>query len=240
MEPVITPQKTAKLCLLAEPWFLELMTERGFKKTSENAFTRGKSQIRVDGAILSARQSQGDTTYKADFSNANQESVTFMVDQMLKLPAFLSDEELDQQRAEKQRVIRALNGIAETIKEGPDTGGGVQLRQFLWSIYNMHHVVNLWRLAAELDSERGAWVAEVFAGTLSGLVKDKDIKQALQASGEMDRWDREQAGNQTLASLQDAANIVNDLAKKALPSRPHTVLVSLLGHISEAKRDLLD
>ncbi len=49
---------------------------------------------------------------------------------------------------DKQRIERALNGIAATIKEGPDTGSGVQLRRFLWSLYNQQHLINLWRMTA--------------------------------------------------------------------------------------------
>jgi hypothetical protein len=161
-----------------------------------------------------------------------------MVDQMLKMHAFLTDEELTQERADKKSVDRALAGIALTIKEGPDTGGGMQLRRFLWSLYNMHHVVNLWRLTAELDHERAGWVAEVFAGALSGLVKEKDLKRALQAAGEMERWEREHPGQKLLDELQEAENIVAGLMRKTPPSRAHTVLVSLLGRMAEAQQDL--
>jgi len=151
---------------------------------------------------------------------------------------FLTDEELAQERAEKKSVDRALAGIALTIKEGPDTGGGMQLRRFLWSLYNMHHVVNLWRLRADLDDERAGWVAEVFAGALTGLVKETDLKRTLQAAGEMERWERGHSGGTVLDELQEAESIVARLARKAPPSRTHTVLVSLLGRMAEAQRDL--
>jgi replicative DNA helicase len=135
-------------------------------------------------------------------------------------------------------VDRALAGIAMTIKEGPNTGVGMQLRQFLWSLYNMHHVVNLWRLTANLDSQRSAWVAEVFAGALGGLVKDTDLKRTLQVAGEMERWEREHSGEEVAVALQEAQNIVAALTRKSSPSRTHTVLVSLLERMAEAQREL--
>ena len=41
----------------------------------------------------------------------------------------------------------AIELIAVRIRSSPDTSGGVQLRRFLWSLYNMHHMVNLWDFA---------------------------------------------------------------------------------------------
>ena len=225
-------------CLVTETWFVELLAGKGFVKAAGNTFSNGKALIRVDGTHFSADPGGEDTTYKMDFRNADRQTVTFMVGQILNMHAFLTEEELAQERAEKKSEDRALAGIALTIKEGPDTGGGMQLRRFLWSLYNMHHLVNLWRLTTELDHERSGWVAEVFAGSLSGLVKDKDLKRTLQAAGEMERWDKEHSGEGVLAELQEAENLVAGLTRKVSPGRTHTVLVSLLGRLGEAQRDL--
>jgi len=102
----------------------------------------------------------------------------------------------------------------------------------------MHHFVNLWRLTAELDQQRAAWVAEVVHGALAGLVKDADLKRTLQTAGEMDRWDKEQPAGEVLSEIQEAANMVTGLVSRVPPSRAHTVLVSLLGRIHEAQREL--
>jgi hypothetical protein len=150
-------------CFVTETWFVELLAGKGFVKAAGNTFSNGKALIRVDGTHFSADPGGEDTTYKMDFRNADRQTVTFMVGQILNMHAFLTEEELAQERAEKKSEDRALAGIALTIKEGPDTGGGMQLRRFLWSLYNMHHLVNLWRLTAELDHERSGWVAEVFS-----------------------------------------------------------------------------
>ena len=235
MDPVITLKSLA-----TEAWFVEFLAGKGFAKSAENIFTNGKATIRVDGTHFFADPGAESSTYTADFRQADPKTVTFMVEQILKMHAFRTDEELMQERAEKQSVDQALTGIARTIQEGPDTGGGVQLRRFLWSLYNMHHVVNLWRLTAELDSERAGWVAEVFAGAQAGLVKETDLKRALQTAGEMERWEKQQPGAEALAGLQEVEHAVTGLIRKLPPSRGHTVLVSLLGHIAEAQRELRD
>ncbi len=235
MEPVIAQKSLAN-----ETWFIELLAGKGFVKFSHNTFTNGKAQIRIEGTRFIADPRAESIIYKTDFRNADRQTVTLMVNQMLKMRAFFSDEALAQERAEKTRVDRALDKIAMTIKDGPETGGGVQLRRFLWSLYNMHHVVNLWRLTADLDNDRAGWGTEVFAGALSGLVKEKDVKRALEAAGEMERWNIEQPGENVIAEIQNAENIISDLIRKAPPSRTHTVLFSLQRRIAEAKRDLRD
>jgi len=236
METTITPNKETTLA--SQAWFIQLLAGKGFTKSSGNTFTNGKATIRVDGSQVTANPGGGKAGYKADFHQADQETVAFMVEQILNLRPFLTDEALAQERRQKERVDQALAGIALTIRDGPDTAGGVQLRRFLWSLYNMHHFVNLWRLTAELDQQRAAWVAEVVHGALAGLVKDADLKRTLQTAGEMDRWDKEQPAGEVMTQLQEAASIVTRLVRQVPPSRAHTVLVSLLTHITESQSEL--
>ena len=230
MDPFITLKSLA-----TETWFVELLAGKGFSKSSENTFTNGKAKIRVEGTRFFADPGAEDSTFKADFRQADRKTVIFMVDQILKMHAFRTDEELMQERAEKKNVDRALAGIAHTIREGPDTGGGVQLRRFLWSLYNMHHVVNLWRLMAELDNERAGWVTEVFAGALAGLVKESDLKCALQNAGEIERWDKMRSSNETMERFDQAQHPIEELVKTIPPCRAHTELVRLLQDFAQVR-----
>ena len=143
METTITPT-TEMSTLASQAWFIELLAGK--------AFTNGEATIQVDGSQFAANPGGGKAGCKADFHQADRETVTFMVEQILKLRPFLTDEALAQERSQKERVDQALAGIALTIRDGPDTAGGVQLRRFLWSVYNMHHFVNLWRLTAEFTN----------------------------------------------------------------------------------------
>ncbi len=102
------------------------------------------------------------------------------------------------------RHEQALTRIAQAIRCSPDTGGGVQLRRFLWSLYNMHHLVNLWTLVSRLDQPHSELVAEVLTAALVGNLKEADIKRALLVSGEMERWDRERPSNEVFEGLDQA------------------------------------
>ena len=161
-----------------------------------------------------------------------------MLESFLKMRPFLTEADLTQERAEKHRIERALTGIAATIKEGPDTGSGVQLRRFLWALYNQHHLINLWRMTAVLDSRRAGRVSEVFAAAFVGVLKEDDIKRALLAAGEIERWDREQPDTEALRALAEAERIISELIRRIPPSRAHTELVDLLSRFAAVKREI--
>ena len=111
------------------------------------------------------------------------------------------------------RHEQALTKIALCIRDCPDTGGGVQLRRFLWSLYNQHHLVNLWTLVSRLDGERSALVSEVLNAALVGNLKEDDIKRALLVAGEMTRWDETQPTSDTQRRLEEAESMVASLAR---------------------------
>jgi len=125
------------------------------------------------------------------------------------------------------RHEQALTKIAQCIRECPDTGGGVQLRRFLWSLYNQHHLLNLWTFVSRLDSERSALANEVLTAALVGNLKEEDIKRALVAAGEMARWDEVQPTTETQRRLEEAESIVESLLRSLPPSRAHTDLAAL-------------
>ena len=135
------------------------------------------------------------------------------------------------------RHEQALTKIALCIRDCPDTGGGVQLRRFLWSLYNQHHLLNLWTLVSRLDGERSVLVAEVLTAALVGNLKEDDIKRALLVAGEMARWDETQPGSETQRRLEEAESIVTSLVRSLPPSRAHTDLVSLQRRFAEVRSE---
>lgn len=227
-----------KVPLADQPWFVDLLAAKGFFRSSPTTFTNGKASIQMDGTHFLANPGTDDKIWEGDLAEANLETVKLMLQQILKTRPFLSEVDLAQERADKQRIERALTGIAATIKEGPDTGSGVQLRRFLWSLYNQHHLVNLWRLTAVLDSKRAAWVSEAFAGALVGSLKEDDIKRALLAAGEMERWDHVRPDTEALEKLDEAERIVLDLVRRTPPSHAHTELADLLSRFAAVKREI--
>ncbi len=136
------------------------------------------------------------------------------------------------------RHEQALTKIAHCIRDCPDTSGGVQLRCFLWSLYNQHHLVNLWTLVSRLDSERSALVNEVITAALVGNLKEDDIKRALLVAGEMRRWDEVQSSSETLQRLEEAESLVAGLVRAFPPSRAHTELASLLRRLADVRNEL--
>ena len=135
------------------------------------------------------------------------------------------------------RHEQALTKIALCIRDCPDTGGGVQLRRFLWSLYNQHHVLNLWTFVSRLDSERSALASEVLTAALVGNLKEDDIKRALLVAGEISRWEETQPSSETQRRLEEAERIVEGLARSLPPCRAHTDLVSLLRGFAEVRSE---
>lgn len=132
---------------------------------------------------------------------------------------------------------RALMQIARGIRENPDTGGGVQLRRFLWSLYNQHHLVNLWTLVSRLDHEHSVLVKDVMTAALVGTLQESDIKRALVAAGEMDRWDTTQPSDETRNRLDEVRGTLESMVRTQPPGPAHTDLVFLLNRFSEVTRE---
>ena len=142
-----------------------------------------------------------------------------------------------QPRMTPSRHEQALTKIALCIRDCPDTGGGVQLRRFLWSLYNQHHLVNLWTLVSRLDSERSALVSEVLTAALVGNLKEDDIRRALLVAGEMARWDETQPTSEIQRHLEEAESIVASLVRSLPPSQAHTDLMSLLRRFADVRSE---
>lgn len=221
--------------LAEQPWFVAYLASKGFEKTSPTTFVRGEASIHVDGTQIHADPGSGHRGWTTDFAGADRASVKAMLEQILKTRPFLTPVDLAEERIEKQNLERALTGIATTIKDGPDTGHAVQLRRFLWSLYNGHHLVNLWKMTCVLDSTRGGWVSEVCAGAFVGALKEDDIKRALLVAGEMQRWDEVQPSDDQASQIDVAVEKIEDVLKTMPPSNAHTQLKRARELLWEAK-----
>lgn len=221
-----------------QPWFQDFLAAKGFAKSSPTTFIRGTASLSVDGTVLFADPGNGERGWTTDLGSAGQASIRAMLDQILKMRPFLTKADHAKEQAERQSLERALTGIANTIRDNPDTGGGVQLRRFLWSLYNQHHLVNLWQMTAVMDSTRAAWVAEVCTGALVGALKEDDIKRALLVAGEMQRWDTLRPSSEQAAQIDAAVGKVDELLKAMPPSDTHTQLKRAREALWEAQEAL--
>lgn len=224
--------------LVDQPWFVDFLASKGFAKSSPTTFVRDQATIHVDGTVFHADPGTGDKGWSTDLVGTNPAMAKTLLEQIFKLRPFLTDLDLNLGKIKRQGLERALTGIANTIKDGPDTGGGVELRRFLWSLYNPHHLVNLWKMTCVLDSTHGAWVSEVCTAAFVGDLKEEDIKRALLVAGEMQRWDEVQLTSNQYSQIQEAIEKVEDLLKVLPPSRSHTELEGVRKSLWAAKDGL--
>ena len=136
------------------------------------------------------------------------------------------------------RFQQAITEIALLIRDSPDTSGGVQLRRFLWSLYNMHHLVNLWDLASRVGGELAEPVSEIIRAALAGELRETDVKQGLILAGEMERWDASAPIGDVLECVEDVERFLIAAVRRIPPSQEHTELVQALGELARLRSDV--
>ena len=136
------------------------------------------------------------------------------------------------------RFQQAITEIALLIRDSPDTSGGVQLRRFLWSLYNTHHLVNLWDLASRVGGELAEPVSEIIRAALAGELRETDVKQGLILAGEMERWDAAAPIGDVLECVEDVERFLISAVRRIPPSQEHTELVQALGELARLRSDV--
>jgi hypothetical protein len=169
--------------LAEEPWLIKFLIAQGFQRTSGSTFSNGRATLRFDRSQFFAIPGNGSKGWHSDLSDAEPETIRQLLSHLLAAPAFQSQAQLDRRAHHERLLEQSLENIAASILKGPETHSGQQLRRFLWSLYNGHHVLNLWSLKNTLDSQRGGWVSEVFCGWLQGFVSEEALRKALTATG---------------------------------------------------------
>ncbi len=92
-----------------------------------------------------------------------------------------------------ETLQEALDTISNYLRTGWSTGGGRRLRQFVWSLWNGYHLINLYDLSSGLDGRLTDAVIVVFnAAMLDALSEDKK-RCVLKDSGEFARWEEARA-----------------------------------------------
>ena len=181
-------------------------------------FSNGRASVRVDGPTLYAVPGDdGKKVWRSEVKETPPEAIRQLLSVVLSAPSFLSQAELDKRVARQRHAEDALGDIANAIREDADCPAGQQLRRFVWSIYNQHHAVNLWRMNDELSPQQKGWVAVVMTAWMDGQVPDDAIRSALTDSGEMDRWDTVRLRPPQQRRLVDAIDAVADILKSTPP-----------------------
>lgn len=63
----------------------------------------------------------------------------------------MSETKRRQDAISREELQSALDAITDYLETGWSTGGGRQLRQFMWSLWNGSHLINLYDLSYGLD-----------------------------------------------------------------------------------------
>jgi hypothetical protein len=90
-----------------------------------------------------------------------------------------------------EELTSALSTITDFLQHSSTTGGGRRLRQFVWSLWNESHLINLFDLCHGLDGPLTEAVI-VFHAALVGVLSEEHLRKLLIESGEMTRWDSAQ------------------------------------------------
>jgi len=88
-----------------------------------------------------------------------------------------------------EELDAALSTFTGYLRTGWTTGGGRRLRQFVWSLWNGWHLVNLFDLSHSLDGALTDAVITIFRAAMVGALREDHLRCLLTESGEMRRWE---------------------------------------------------
>ena len=92
-----------------------------------------------------------------------------------------------------EKLDNALATITDYLKTGWNTGGGRRLRQFIWSLWNGFHLVNLYDLSSGLDGRLTDAVIVIFHAAMVDALTEDQKRRVLKESGEFARWEQVRA-----------------------------------------------
>jgi hypothetical protein len=210
----------ARPSLIDQPWLRDFLEAKGFRRTAPDAFGNGRATLRFTGTNLLAIPAGGGKAWRSELNDAPPEAIRSVLETLLSTPSFQSAAELQCREDRRQAAEASLAVLTDSIVQHPETHSGVHLRRFLWSLYNGHHALNLWRMKDVLDNHHNAAVVEVFTAWMQGHVSEDALRHALTDSGEMDRWDAVKLGAKDRERLGDALDAVTDLLNTIPPGRP--------------------
>lgn len=227
--------------LAQQPWLSEFLRLRGFQRNGVNSFSNGRALLRFEGQQLIATPADSGKSWRSDLSEVGPKAICFVLTQILSTPGFLSPEEVAFRAVQQSAAEEALHQVGESIRQNPESPTSQHLRRFVWSLFNGHHALNLWRLKDSLDGERAAAVAQAFSGWMQGFVSEEKLRRGLVDSGEMARWNEVHLSDPDHARLTDAMNAVKDLLNSVPPCAQFTRLTlanELLQQAMDSLRDV--
>lgn len=83
----------------------------------------------------------------------------------------------------------AITVTIDTLRTGSETHGGRRVQQFVWSLWNGSHLINLYNLSYGLDVKLTDAIILLFRAALLDILTEAEKRRILTESGEMRRWE---------------------------------------------------
>lgn len=83
----------------------------------------------------------------------------------------------------------AIKATIDTLRTDWSTSGGRRLQQFVWSLWNDSHLINLYDLPYGLDAKLTAAVIVLFQAAMVDILTEDQKRKILTESGEFARWE---------------------------------------------------
>jgi hypothetical protein len=106
------------------------------------------------------------------------------------LKSAMSDLRALRQSVSPVEVENAITAIVAFLRTDWHTGGGRRLQQFVWSLWNMEHLVNLYDLASYSVAPLTEAVIVLFRAAMVDVLTEAQKRRLLTDSGELARWKR--------------------------------------------------
>jgi hypothetical protein len=139
---------------------------------------------------------------------------------MLAAPSSRSRSKMEHDELRTAKAVTALGILAQSTAFHPDTHSGQHLLRFIWSIWDGHHALNLWRMKDVRDSRNRDAVGAVFTTWMDDYLGEDAIREALLVSGELNRWDTGRLWTPDQKWLIEAFDAVTHLLNTTPPRAP--------------------
>jgi hypothetical protein len=94
-----------------------------------------------------------------------------------------------QEAISAEDLDNAITVTIDYLRTGWSTGGGRRLRQFVWSLWNGWHLINLYDLSSGLDAVLTDAVILLFRAAMLDVLTEHQKRRILTDSGEFARWE---------------------------------------------------
>jgi hypothetical protein len=112
------------------------------------------------------------------------------LDELKALHSELRASDALRQSVTPEELDSAIAVATECLRTGSDTGVGRRLQQFVWSLWNDNHFVNLYELSSYTDRKISEAIILLFRAAMAGALTENHIRKILTNSGELARLEQ--------------------------------------------------